>query len=911
MGSPPPNESSRIRASEGTIFRPDAASRSVVLLGALAGGVLVACDSSSGPPLVDQLDVADLPAAATVGASLNVVVEALDPLGSPIAGAVVRAQPAPESGTASPQEGVTGPDGRLRIVWTLGTAAGVQTLELETNGADHQVAVNADPEPPVDLVLVSGGDQTGLVGDPLPESVVFESRDRHGNASGGAPVHFGVDVGGGSVDPEESTTGPGGEISVVWTLGSSLGPQAIVGRIDGASQTSVEAIAEPGPAATLDVVSGNGQVGPVTSVLTDPLVVRALDRFGNTARSVVRFNAPPDNGSLSVQEAQPDPSGFVSTAWTLGTRSGPAEVVATAEPGVEARFEATVQAGAPTSLRKTSGDNQEGPATTALAQPLEVRIEDAYGNGVPGTLVTFSVSEGAGTVQPASGSTGTHGYARATFVLGPAVGSHRVSVSFAGPSGDGGASTNAVTFQASATSLPPAQVTVVAGGGQNAQVGSAVASAPAVLVSDAVGNPVPGVAVNFSASGGGSVAGASPVTGATGVATVGSWTLGTTAGQQALTASVAGLSPIVIQATAEPGPPNTVQVVGGSGQSALVGSPVATPPSVDVRDGYGNPVRGVTVDFTVTGGGGSVSGSPAITNASGRAGLSSWTLGASTGANTVSAAVTGLPPVSFSATANNPPPGFTLEIQFIGSPSASQQATVQSAAAKWNSVITGDLPNASVNLSAGACGVGHPAYSGTVDDLVVFVEFVSLDGPGGTLGSAGPCWVRGGSLLPIFGSVRMDAADVANLESAGRLYDVVLHELGHVLGVGTLWQGNGLLQGAGGSDPYFSGADAISEYLASGGAHPNPVPVENTGGGGTRDAHWRESLFTTELMTGWINFGVTNVLSRVTAASLADIGYSVNMAAAGSFAAAAPSAHPVAPPLKVVETPLGITIVVH
>ena len=29
------------------------------------------------------------------------------------------------------------------------------------------------------------------------------------------------------------------------------------------------------------------------------------------------------------------------------------------------------------------------------------------------------------------------------------------------------------------------------------------------------------------------------------------------------------------------------------------------------------------------------------------------------------------------------------------------------------------------------------------------------------------------------------------------------------------------------------------------------VPVENTGGAGTRGGHWRESIFQTELMTGW------------------------------------------------------------
>ena len=40
------------------------------------------------------------------------------------------------------------------------------------------------------------------------------------------------------------------------------------------------------------------------------------------------------------------------------------------------------------------------------------------------------------------------------------------------------------------------------------------------------------------------------------------------------------------------------------------------------------------------------------------------------------------------------------------------------------------------------------------------------------------------------------------------------------------------------------------------------VPVENTQGGqGTQDSHWRETIFVAELMTGFLDAGVTNPLS--------------------------------------------------
>jgi hypothetical protein len=54
------------------------------------------------------------------------------------------------------------------------------------------------------------------------------------------------------------------------------------------------------------------------------------------------------------------------------------------------------------------------------------------------------------------------------------------------------------------------------------------------------------------------------------------------------------------------------------------------------------------------------------------------------------------------------------------------------------------------------------------------------------------------------------------------------------------------------------------------------VPVENTGGAGTRDGHWRESVFGSELMTGFYDSGVANPLSAVSAASLRDLGYVVD-----------------------------------
>jgi hypothetical protein len=180
----------------------------------------------------------------------------------------------------------------------------------------------------------------------------------------------------------------------------------------------------------------------------------------------------------------------------------------------------------------------------------------------------------------------------------------------------------------------------------------------------------------------------------------------------------------------------------------------------------------------------------------------------------------------------------------------------------------------------------------TFDDLYALVEIVPIDGVGNVLGFAGPCYIRTPSLLPFVARVRLDLDDVNAMLGNGTLFDDVLHELGHTLGIGSLWVHKGLLVNPSlpkspGVDTHFTGAAAIAAYNAVGGSGYTggaKVPVENTlGAEGTRDSHWRTAAFShNELMTGFISS--VSPLSRVTAASLADLGYTVNLDAADPYA---------------------------
>ena len=128
-----------------------------------------------------------------------------------------------------------------------------------------------------------------------------------------------------------------------------------------------------------------------------------------------------------------------------------------------------------------------------------------------------------------------------------------------------------------------------------------------------------------------------------------------------------------------------------------------------------------------------------------------------------------------------------------------------------------------------------------------------------------------------------DTADLAQMQANGTLVDVITHEMGHVIGIGTIWKDKGLLAGAGSTDPTFTGANAKREYGILRGTGATVVPVENIGGPGTRDSHWRESVFRNELMSGFIA-APNNPISKMTVASLKDLGYVVNLNAAEPYA---------------------------
>jgi hypothetical protein len=631
------------------------------------------------------------------------------------------------------------------------------------------------------------------------------------------------------------------------------------------------------------------QTALVGGDVVNPPMVRVEDQYGNPVDQVaVNFapSASPDPdaspGVVAPAEVLTDEEGVAAAdSWTMGTVAGLYSVVAQAEGLSEsAEFLAEAIPGTPAQLLILAGDNQTAEFGKPVAVSPSVRVEDQHGNAVANVAVLFAVEEGGGEVQGAQAVSDDLGVATVgSWVLGPLPGVNRLSAT--------AEAVEPVVFRATALSAEPAALTIIAGDGQAAQVGTSLPTAPQVRVSDAQGNPVALVPVVFSVlTGGGSATQAETTTDGGGLASVGSWELGTTAGVNTLQASVGGLPPVTFSATGLPGPPAFMLSVQGDAQTVLVGTTVPVPPAVRLRDIFGNPTGGFTVDFSVSTGGGSVAGSVATANGEGLARVQSWVVGPAPGQNRLLASFPGLDEVSFTAEGILPG-GFQMELDFQTALAPSTEAIFASAASRWEGIIPGDIPDFEGTLPEGGCQPVNEV--GGIDDLKVYITVLPLDGSGGVLGRAGPCYYRtNGRPFPITGIMELDEADVADLEAAGLLEDVIVHEMAHILGFGTLWNvsSNYLLVGPGTTEPYFRGPAAVSAFDAAGGelrTRPK-VPVENTGGRGTRDAHWRESVHNSELMTGWIEVGgVPNPLSAITIGSLADMGYAVNMSAADPY----------------------------
>ncbi len=344
--------------------------------------------------------------------------------------------------------------------------------------------------------------------------------------------------------------------------------------------------------------------------------------------------------------------------------------------------------------------------------------------------------------------------------------------------------------------------------------------------------------------------------------------------------------------------PSAVDLLEGGDQRARAGTSLPGSIRMRVLDRLGTPVAGAGVRLRPSHGG-SAHPDDTVTDGAGEVTVS-WTLGPEPGTQHL-AVDTGIRHTSFLLAAAENEDGrvpFRIDFRFLTEPAPPVREAFQAAARRWESILIGKLSPVLLQVPAGRCGANAPALDEVVDDLLILVTLESIAGGGeGIAAASNPCFLRQDGLHPLAGQLRLEVSDLDALLQAGILEPLIVHEISHVLGVGSLWGHFEFLNlpslpDALGADTHFSGPRAIAAFGRVGGAGYAglPVPVENSEGGeGTQDRHWRKSVFGTELLTGFLHVGEANPLSEVTIESLADLGYVVDRSRADPFAL--PSRH--------------------
>ena len=240
------------------------------------------------------------------------------------------------------------------------------------------------------------------------------------------------------------------------------------------------------------------------------------------------------------------------------------------------------------------------------------------------------------------------------------------------------------------------------------------------------------------------------------------------------------------------------------------------------------------------------------------------------------------------------PSSYDIVLRYSAAFPAKFKPAFEAAASRWHNIITADVPDVTQAISVTGCATDGTTSLPSVDDLVVFVGTIPFDASNpNLLGQAGPCFSRQPSRLTLVGVMKFVDTQMDGLLTANQLTNTVTHEMGHILGIGTHWNNNsnlaiGLSSVAGscGANPQFVGINALREYHALGGV--GSIAIENTSGPGTCDGHWKESIFGTELMTGFLNGGKANPLSSITLGSMQDLGYSIDLTKADPYSIPAP-----------------------
>ncbi len=239
--------------------------------------------------------------AATVGTELlnPLVATIMNSEGEFIAGQTINFKVVRGGGSVFAGAATSDATGIVRELWTLGTIAGLQKVEIRAVDSTGTAVVYATFEAtgiadsPAEINVVSGENQTAPQLLTLPQPIRVVVTDSYDNRKSGAPVAFIVDNGG-TVSSELVITNILGEAETMWTLGVAIGQQALNASINGLA-VNIGATASQAPssdATNIIISSGDSQTVQQHFNLTEPLRVEIVDTIGNPVSGIQVTFAP-------------------------------------------------------------------------------------------------------------------------------------------------------------------------------------------------------------------------------------------------------------------------------------------------------------------------------------------------------------------------------------------------------------------------------------------------------------------------------------------------------------------------------------------------------------------------------------------------------------------------------------------
>ncbi|MGO2258725.1 MAG: Ig-like domain-containing protein, partial [Hafnia alvei] len=476
------------------------------------------------------------------------------------------------------------------------TKSGSSTVTATINNTSQTTQVNFVPDS--STANIANGAFKVTVNDAAANgsatnAVQVVVTDAHGNPVPNVAVKFSApgDVKVGTLETTTNETG----IATSTMTSTQAGSYTVTALVNGVSSTaditfipdsSTAEIASGAFTVTTNDAAANGSA-------TNAVQVVVTDANGNPVPNVaVKFSAP---GAVKVgtAEATTNEAGIAVSTMT-STQAGSYTVSAQVN-GANSKADITFIPDSNTAGIASGAftvTTNDAPANGTATNGVQVIVTDANGNPVPNAAVNFS-APGDVKVITATGTTNESGIATST-MSSTKSGSYEVT-----------AQVNGKSSKAEVTFMPDSSTAEIASGAFTVTTNDSAANGSAtnavqVIVTDANGNPVPNIAVKFSASEGVKVITTTTTTNESGIAT--STMSSTKAGSYEVTALVNGKSSTA-DITFIPDS-STAEIASGAftvtTNDAAANGSAPNEVQVIVTDANGNPVPNVAVSFSTS-----------------------------------------------------------------------------------------------------------------------------------------------------------------------------------------------------------------------------------------------------------------------------------------------------------------------